>query len=119
MRTTILGFVSMARYVFADEDLVRGKNGTGRRFLYPRMFSQVIQLFSSFIFVSTFVFGQCSAAQDIFVDDEYVAGLGNVSCTRHIFVGYLILPPGVVVSVSVCACHESSCRCVCTDRFPY
>lgn len=44
MRCAILGFVAMSRYVFADEDLVKGRNGKGTRFLYPRMFSQVRQL---------------------------------------------------------------------------
>ncbi|CAM9921407.1 unnamed protein product, partial [Ectocarpus sp. 6 AP-2014] len=42
MRTTILGFVALSRYVFADEDLVKGKDGGASRFLYPRMFSQDI-----------------------------------------------------------------------------
>lgn len=49
MRAAILGFVALSRYVFADEDLVKGKNGVGRRFLYPRMFSQVMCLWYPFV----------------------------------------------------------------------
>lgn len=41
MRATILGFVSMSRYIFSDENLVKERSGKARRFLYPRMFSQV------------------------------------------------------------------------------
>ncbi|CAN0263091.1 unnamed protein product [Pylaiella littoralis] len=42
MRATILGFVSMARYIFANKDLVEEVDGKATRFLYPRMFSQDI-----------------------------------------------------------------------------
>ncbi|CAM9669689.1 unnamed protein product [Pylaiella littoralis] len=42
MRATIIGFVSMARYIFADKDLVEEVDGKATRFLYPRMFSQDI-----------------------------------------------------------------------------
>lgn len=51
MRTTILGFVALSRYVFADEDLVKGKDGGARRFLYPRMFTQVRRSLLSYLLV--------------------------------------------------------------------
>ncbi|CAN0285214.1 unnamed protein product, partial [Hapterophycus canaliculatus] len=39
MRLAILGFVSVSRYVLGDESLV--KEGTRRRYLFPRDWSQV------------------------------------------------------------------------------
>lgn len=53
MRATILGFVSMARYIFADKDLVEEVDGKATRFLYPRMFSQVTSVFPVLFFSST------------------------------------------------------------------
>lgn len=44
MRATILSFVSMSRYIFSDEDRegnVKESDEKARRYLYPRMFSQV------------------------------------------------------------------------------
>ena len=39
LRLTILGFTAMCRYLFSREDWV--KEGGRRRFLHPRVFSQV------------------------------------------------------------------------------